>query len=491
LAGSVFFPSLVAAVLSTPMRARKAREAELAREEAERKAILGEMAEKGYDITKQSPEYFASMGAPWEESPDSSTTAGSLAAEALANDMQWYKNTKTLPGTEDATDYINSLNPAYNPVDYGKDVAETVAGILKADDTLKGVIFGPGGVTGNVIFGDGVGRIPGGDPAIYTGTYGGVNTGVTTGIPAVDAAIRRVLDQKVGGETTTSDGVVETAAQVLGIPIDEAIDILKDSGVLTSPGPTASTSTTPTSTTPTSTTPTSTTPAGTTPAQDSTGGPTVGVSNEPGLYDKILDWLGKNKDATDEEIRTVAENAKVTPEDIAKATGASVGDVQERWDNAGGNVLDTTTKPPVLDTTTKPPVLDTTTKPPVLDTTTKPPVLDTPPPPTPTPPPTPPPVITEERPNPEIVTPPPPTPTPTPKSKVTVDPLYGLDFRTVTTEPGDLALIKYLYDIGGESIFAPQMAEEDNPSLYSTYASGGKVAEFDIVEEALRLLRGD
>jgi len=66
-----------------------------------------------------------------------------------------------------------------------------------------------------------------------------------------------------------------------------------------------------------------------------------------------------------------------------------------------------------------------------------------------------------------------------------------LDFQTVTTEPGDLALIKYLYDIGGESIFAPQMAEEDNPSLYSTYASGGKVAEFDIVEEALRLLRGD
>ena len=61
----------------------------------------------------------------------------------------------------------------------------------------------------------------------------------------------------------------------------------------------------------------------------------------------------------------------------------------------------------------------------------------------------------------------------------------------MTTEPGELADIKYLYDIGGESIFAPKMEEDDRPSVYSTYASGGKVAEFDIVEEALRLLRGE
>jgi hypothetical protein len=422
------------------------------------------MAEKGYDITKQSPEYFASMGAPWEESPDSSTTAGSLAAEALANDMQWYKNTKTLPGTEDATDYINSLNPAYNPVDYGKDAADTVAGILKADDTIKGVIFGPGGVTGNVIFGGGVGRIPGGDPAIYTGTYGSVNTGVSTGNSAVDAAIRRVLGQKVGGETTTSDVIVETAAKVLGVPVDEAIDILKDNGVLTSPGPVMG------PLPPTSTTPTSTTPAGTAPSQDPTGGTTVGVSNEPGLYDKILDWLGKNKDATDEEIRTVAENAKVTPEDIAKATGASVEDVQERWDNAGGNVLDTPAGGGVLDTVTGPTVTAEVPKSDAeetgsLDITPTTGVLDT----------------------------------PGGGGGGSTSPAYDAlvpQYRTVTTTPGELAEIKYLFDIGGESIFAPNAEDEEDTDregakirdLYrSSYAQGGSV---DIVDMALQLLRG-
>lgn len=79
-------------------------------------------------------------------------------------------------------------------------------------------------------------------------------------------------------------------------------------------------------------------------------------------------------------------------------------------------------------------------------------------------------------------------------------------YQQVTTTPGDLADIKYLYDVGGESIFAPNMsdyANEDDPitylspyssrntSPYNSYASGGKVSEYDIVTEALRLLRGD
>ena len=79
-------------------------------------------------------------------------------------------------------------------------------------------------------------------------------------------------------------------------------------------------------------------------------------------------------------------------------------------------------------------------------------------------------------------------------------------YQQVTTTPGDLADIKYLYDVGGESIFAPNMsdyANEDDPitylspyssrntSPYNYYASGGKVSEYDIVTEALRLLRGD
>jgi hypothetical protein len=70
-------------------------------------------------------------------------------------------------------------------------------------------------------------------------------------------------------------------------------------------------------------------------------------------------------------------------------------------------------------------------------------------------------------------------------------------YRTVTTTPGKLAEIDYLYDVGGESIFAPQMEEgsEDDKNLARIknlrgvpyYAQGGQV---DIVELALQLLRG-
>lgn len=64
-------------------------------------------------------------------------------------------------------------------------------------------------------------------------------------------------------------------------------------------------------------------------------------------------------------------------------------------------------------------------------------------------------------------------------------------YTTVTTSPGELADIQYLYDIGGESIFAPQIEKPDLRSPYNSYASGGRVGEFDIVAEALRLLRGN
>ena len=70
-------------------------------------------------------------------------------------------------------------------------------------------------------------------------------------------------------------------------------------------------------------------------------------------------------------------------------------------------------------------------------------------------------------------------------------------YRTVTSTPGELAQIDYLYDVGGESIFAPQMEEgsEDDKNLARIknlrgvpyYAQGGQV---DVVELALQLLRG-
>ena len=69
-------------------------------------------------------------------------------------------------------------------------------------------------------------------------------------------------------------------------------------------------------------------------------------------------------------------------------------------------------------------------------------------------------------------------------------------YRTVTTTPGELAEIDYLFDIGGDSIFAPQMEEdgEEDKNLARIknlrgvgYAQGGQV---DVVELALQLLRG-
>ena len=63
-------------------------------------------------------------------------------------------------------------------------------------------------------------------------------------------------------------------------------------------------------------------------------------------------------------------------------------------------------------------------------------------------------------------------------------------YRAVQTEPGPLVDIDYLYDISGPSIFAPTMEEEDkyNPlGMYSPYAEGGIVQDYDI-EELIRFL---
>jgi hypothetical protein len=63
-------------------------------------------------------------------------------------------------------------------------------------------------------------------------------------------------------------------------------------------------------------------------------------------------------------------------------------------------------------------------------------------------------------------------------------------YRGVQTEPGELVDIEYLYDIAGPSIFAPTMEEEEkyNPlGMYSPYAEGGIVQDYDI-EELIRYL---
>ena len=63
-------------------------------------------------------------------------------------------------------------------------------------------------------------------------------------------------------------------------------------------------------------------------------------------------------------------------------------------------------------------------------------------------------------------------------------------YRAVQTKPGGVVDIDYLYDIAGPSIFAPRMEEEDeyNPlGMYSPYAEGGIVQDYDI-EELIRFL---
>ena len=62
---------------------------------------------------------------------------------------------------------------------------------------------------------------------------------------------------------------------------------------------------------------------------------------------------------------------------------------------------------------------------------------------------------------------------------------------SVRAKPGDLVDIDYLYDIGGESIFAPDIAQEEDliASLYSGFAEGGIVQNSDI-EQLIRYLKG-
>ena len=76
-----------------------------------------------------------------------------------------------------------------------------------------------------------------------------------------------------------------------------------------------------------------------------------------------------------------------------------------------------------------------------------------------------------------------------PEEEVSV-PTTSQGYRAVQTKPGELVDIEYLYDIAGPSIFAPTMEEEDkyNPlGMYSPYAEGGIVQDYDI-EELIRLL---
>ena len=350
------------------------------------------------------------------------------------------------------SDYLR--NPQQVAGQYTRDVTDTLGDIWNDPSRVFGAVFGPGGVTGNIEWGGGtMPSTPGSDPAIYTGSPAeGVYTGVTTGNPVIDAAVRRVLNQEVGGKTTTSDVLIEQVAKEAGYPIDEVIDILE--GVFEDKGAGMPSPKNPTR------------PGGgapTTPPTDQNPSTTVGVDGGESTYQKILDWLGRNKDATDEEIRTAAESAGVTPTDIAGATNTPLDEVQRRWDSAvpdspgSGEVIDTNVPPGQGAGDIFEPDSDNP-----IDVPTG------------------------------------------PESGGggggggAYDALVP-QFQQVDVKESPLAEIDYLYDVGGESIFAPMKEsteEEERENLARIkrlgsvpygYSQGGQI---DVVELARQLLRG-
>jgi hypothetical protein len=63
----------------------------------------------------------------------------------------------------------------------------------------------------------------------------------------------------------------------------------------------------------------------------------------------------------------------------------------------------------------------------------------------------------------------------------------------VRTTPGEVGDIDYYFDVFGNSIFAPNAktleAEDPVASLYSGYAEGGIVQDYD-VEQLIKYLKG-
>ena len=401
-------------------------------------------------------------------------------------------------------------------------VADTIAGVTDfLGGADKNVVLSPGGITGTASYGSGRGGVGATTTPVTIGSSGGTTYGASTGLPTLDDLINGALGRTTGPETVGN--VISTAAKAA---VDAATlpgtgDILGDVANTVDVNTLAETPC----------------PAGQVrdsatgkcvpiPPEDSDPKTTVTVS----LNDQILKWLKDHPGATDAEIRE-AMGDRVTVADLATATNKSIAEVQRRYNCADSvyaaehpiecfgpvagpfKVDGPATDAPTVDgPTVIPPKID---GPKVVPPTVVTPKIDGPKvvPPT---------VFIPKIDGPKVVPPtviPPPPPPPAPKN--CSDPVYALlhpaecarastptlpvgeeSYQQVTTTPGDLTDIKYLYDVGGESIFAPNMSDDDPISYlspyasritspYTSYASGGKVSEHDIVAEALRLLRGN
>jgi hypothetical protein len=459
-------------------------EAERARREAEFRAATETMQQAGFDpYQTYSPEAVQGM---FDAAPE---FAGLPGMDAGAFSQQMIGDTVSR-FIQDPSAYSTVVPQAqsFAPTDYVGDVIDSAGSIWNDPSRILGVIFGPGGITGNIEWGGGtINNAPGTAPAIYTGSPAeGVETGVTTGNPAIDAAVRRVLGQTEGGRTTTMDVIAETVGQETGYPAADVYNILKDileeSGV-SMPSPT--------------TTPPAASGGETSPTQDQQDKVTVGT--DPGLFEKVMDVIRGKK--TDKEIRDAAEAAGVSKEEIAKVLNLPQSEVDARWEDAGGP-FDTSGNGTIIDTTTGDTVLET--GPTVLET--GPTVLETGP------------TVLETGPN-VLDTTPGTTPDGQGPTRLDTPPTEVLDvpslpsgggtggggsaydmlipqFRQVDVGESPLAEIEYLFDIGGESIFAPKTGDPDEESDNLArirrlggipYAQGGQV---DIVELARQLLRG-
>jgi hypothetical protein len=449
-------------------------EAERAKREAEFRAATETMQQAGFDpYQTYSPEAVQGM---FDAAPE---FAGLPGMDAGALSQQFIGDT-IARFMRDPSAYSTVVPQAQSlaPVDYVKDVLSLPGQIWEDPSSVLGVILGPGGITGNVEWGGGtVKNAPGSAPAVYTGQVGDkVYTGASTGVPSVDAAIRRVLGQTEGGATTTRDVFEQAIEDITGFPAPAVADIFdsvfKDPGAST-PSPTATTTG---GTGATTTTTTSTGQTGgsgqTTDQQDK-----VTVGTDPGLFEKVMGVIrGKQ---SDKEIRDAAEVAGVSKEEIAKVLNLPQSEVDERWEGAGGP-FDTSGNDTILDTTTGDTILDTTTGDRTLDVVTPdgqgPTRLDTPP--------------TEVLDVPSL-----PSGGGTGGGGSAYDMLVP-QFSQVDVGESPLAEIDYLYDVGGESIFAPKTGDPDEESDNLArirrlggipYAQGGQV---DIVELARQLLRG-
>ena len=72
-----------------------------------------------------------------------------------------------------------------------------------------------------------------------------------------------------------------------------------------------------------------------------------------------------------------------------------------------------------------------------------------------------------------------------------VTPTAPSELFGVSKKPGEVVDIDYMYDPFGTSIFAPNVEQEKDPvvSLYSGYAEGGIVQDYD-VEQLIAYLKG-